>query len=95
MNFSRTFNAWKFVTSEKVIINLPLHTLKPQELMLTKINTCIQGNQIILEFSRSPLHQDQYKGPGFSDIRHGATGKATRNESPGTEYSDKSDPIWR
>lgn len=86
MSFSRTFNAWKFVSPEKVIIKLPLHSLKPQELMLTKVNSCFQGNQIILEFSRSPLHRPQYKAPGFSE---------NRDEGTGAEYSDKSDPIWR
>ena len=86
MSFSRTFNAWKFITPDKVIIKLPLHTLKPQELMLTKVDTCIQGNQIILEFSRSPLHQHQHKGPVFSK---------PSDEGLGAEYSDKSDPIWR
>lgn len=89
MSFSRTFNAWKFITPDKVIIKLPLHTLKPQELMLTKVDTCIQGTlgaQIILEFSRSPLHQHQHKGPVFSK---------PSDEGLRTEYSDKSDPIWR
>ena len=88
---SRVFNAWKFVTQDKVIVKLPLHSLKPQELMLTKVNSCLQGNQIILEFSRSPLHRDQYKGPEVNGIRH----ETPRNESSRTEYSDKSDPIWR
>lgn len=97
MAYSKTFNAWKFVTQEKVIMKLPLYSLKPQELMLTKVNSCFQSNQIILEFSRSPLHQEQYtegglrhKGPGASK-----SNEATRNEGTGTEYSDKSDPIWR
>lgn len=92
MNYSKTFSAWKFVSRESVIIKIPLYSLKPQELMLTKVSPCFQGNQIILEFSRSPLHQDQYKDLGISkprDVRE------TRNESPRTEYSDKSDPIWR
>lgn len=71
-------------------MKLPLYSLKPQELMLTKVNSCFQSNQIILEFSRSPLHQEQYKGPGASK-----SNEATRNEGTGTEYSDKSDPIWR
>lgn len=90
MNYSKAFNAWKFVTPEKVIVKLPLYSLKPQELMLTKVNSCFQGNQIILEFSRSPLHSHQYKDLGVSK-----NNEATRNESLGTEHSDKSDPIWR
>jgi len=90
MAYSKTFNAWKFVTQEKVIMKLPLYSLKPQELMLTKVNSCFQSNQIILEFSRSPLHQDQYKGPWLTK-----NNEATRNEGTGAEYSDKSDPIWR
>jgi len=86
MSFSRIFNAWKFITPDKVIIKLPLHSLKPQDLMLTKVDTCIQGNQIILEFSRSPLHQAQHKGSVFSKLS---------DEGLRTEYSHKSDPIWR
>ena len=85
MAYSKTFNAWKFVTQEKVIMKLPLYSLKPQELMLTKVNSCFQSNQIILEFSRSPLHQEQYKDPWLTK----------NNEGTRAEYSDKSDPIWR
>ena len=93
MAYSKTFNAWKFVTQEKVIMKLPLYSLKPQELMLTKVNSCFQGNQIILEFSRSPLHQAQYKDLGITRDRENV--RETRNEGTGAEYSDKSDPIWR
>jgi len=88
MAFSRTFSAWKFITPDKVIVKLPFYTLAPQSLIFNRIEHCPQGNQIILEFLRK---SEAHKAPEYSGIRH----ETPRNESPGAEYSDKSDPIWR
>ena len=85
MSFSRFFNAWKFVTPEKVVVKLPFHSLKAEELIFNKMDYCIQGNQIILTFER------KLKAPE----RNAYKDESRRNESFGSQYSDKTDPIWR
>ena len=80
MSFSRFFNAWKFVTPEKVVVKLPFHSLKAEELLFNKMDYCIAGNQIVLTFNRKPLPQKMPKGPPLPCE---------------VEYQQKTDPIWR
>lgn len=88
MNFSRTFNAWKYVTPDKLIVKLPLHSLRAQDYAFKQMDICHQGNQIVLLFDN------------VSKISKDSANKFSRYETPGNEgtraeYSDKSDPIWR
>ena len=80
MSFSRFFNAWKFVTPEKVVVKLPFHSLKAEELIFNKMDYCIQGNQIVLTFNRKlkASEIDNYKYEGLR-----------------TQYSDPPDERWR
>ena len=80
MSFSRFFNAWKFVTPEKVVVKLPFHSLKPEELTFFKMDYCIPGNQIVLTFNRKPKVPEPNK---------------SRYDQGGEEYSQKSDSVWR
>jgi len=84
MNFSRTFNAWKFVTPDKLIVKLPLHhPMKAYDYAFNQMEVCNQGNQIIVTFDNVSKIS---KGPNSSHSRH---------EGLRAEYSDKTDPIWR
>lgn len=77
---SRFFQCWKFMTTEKVVVKLPFHSLKALDLTFNKMEHCAQGNQIILTFDRKPKELIQ----GY-----------VRYEGLRTEHSDKTDPIWR
>ena len=80
MSFSRFFNAWKFVTPDKVVVKLPFHSLKAEELIFFKMDYCIQGNQIVLTFNRKPkVHLPS----------------TPKHDQGGEEYSQKSDSVWR
>lgn len=89
VNFSRTFNAWKYVTPDRLIVKLPLqYPMKPQDYAFNQMEVCHQGNQIILTFDNvSKISKDSDNS--FSRY------EAPRNVRPRAEYSDKSDPIWR
>jgi hypothetical protein len=83
MNFSRTFNAWKFVTPDKLIVKLPLHSLRAQDYAFKQMDICHQGNQIVLLFDNvSKISKDSvidnYKYEGLR-----------------TQHSDPPDQRWR
>lgn len=89
VNFSRTFNAWKYVTADKLIVKLPLqYPMRPHDYVFNQMEVCHQGNQIILTFDKvSNISKDSQ----YTFSRYEAPG----NEGTRAQYSDKSDPIWR
>jgi hypothetical protein len=77
---SRHFQCWKFITRETVIVKLPLHSLKAEELYFKKMDYCAQGNQVILEFTRKSKDPIQ---------------NITNEEIWRRAHLQKEDSIWR
>jgi hypothetical protein len=81
---SRFFNAWQYLTPNKLIVKLPLqYPMRAQDYAFNQMEICHQGNQIILTFDN------------VSKISKESENTFSRYESLRTEHSDKADKIWR
>ena len=78
---SRFFNAWQYLTPNKLIVKLPLqYPMRAQDYAFNQMEICHQGNQIILEFQKMP--KDAVSNITNESIWRG-------------EHLQKKEPIWR
>jgi len=84
--YTRSFECYKRVTLNSVEMRIPLIALKAEELHFRHIRYNAPGDLIILEFERT--FKDKLKSNNKDvDLVWGGT--------QGTEYLQKSEPIWR